>query len=126
MYGKFLAIFTLILIWSCEQQTTIIFNLENQSKEMIFVKGLDKFVSRYDSIIPTGQSGVLFSNTSFGLYSKRPLPAEFIDEGFSVTNKSGDTLTLDYKLLENWEYTKEEHKWWVAHEQVMTVTEDDF
>lgn len=112
---------------SCEQETYISFYIDNMSTSTVTVNGLEvPQTNQFNHTISPQERGLISHHSSHGLFTAEPEPGFYLGEDFVLINSKGDTLVKDYRSQSNWTWELEEHKWWVSHEQVMTVRDLDF
>ncbi len=114
------------VISSCESETSISFYIDNMSSSTVTVSGLVVPSNQFNHTIPPQEKERIFGQSSFGIRTKRPEPEFYLGEDFTVTNSKGDTLVKDFRSQSNWTWEMKERKWWVSHEEVMTIADSDF
>lgn len=121
-------LFTFLLIFSsCESETWYEYNVVNACSDDITVKGTNVIQNHtFNESVLTNDTALLAIYSIRGKQTDLQSAYAVFNDSLVITNASGDSLKLDFRLIENWEEELELFPYLAIHRYHLNVTDDDF
>ena len=112
---------------SCEKETIIDYNIDNQSSTSISIDGTDIIHSvDIDYTISENEKMKITNWSKRGIQSDLFEPTTMFGNDLLIINSNSDTLQKDYKLLSNWQSSVDDERKTVSHDYILVITDADF